>query len=154
MNETEIKETIIGTIHNYGETAAADIIWVRFIEPLQAELADRQVTIKHLRSKAEFDMPDEMRGRFHNGKCPEACDMVDGPCACGATHKVKEWLGKLVKDLTAAEKENEQLQAEVDKIMNEVYMRREETKNLRQEIRARRQWQKCPQCNKTFATQP
>ncbi len=51
-------------------------------------------------------MPVAMRGKFHNGRCPDACDMVDGPCACGATHKVKEWLGKLLKYLDIAKREN------------------------------------------------
>lgn len=62
---------------------------------LQAELADEKATVKHLRKKAEFDMPPEMHGRFHNGQCPDACDTIDGPCACGATHNAKEWISKL-----------------------------------------------------------
>ncbi len=76
---------------------------------LQEELTDKDATINHLRKKAEFDMPVEMRGHFHNGQCPDPCDMVDGPCACGATHNAKEWLGKLIKRI-------EQLQSKLDSV--------------------------------------
>lgn len=46
-------------------------------------------------------------------------------CTCG-------WEGKYLREKLAAEKDK--------------------NKRLRDEIQARRQWQKCPQCNKTFAT--
>ena len=65
------------------------------------QLADAQETIKHLRGKAEFDMPDDMRGKHFNA-CTDPCDMIDGPCACGAWHNVKEWLEKLLKYLGTA----------------------------------------------------
>ncbi len=74
---------------------------------IKTELADAQETIKRLRGKAEFSMPDDMRERFHNGQYPDACDMIDGPCACGAWHNVKEWLGKLLKYLDTAKRENQ-----------------------------------------------
>lgn len=45
----------------------------------------------------------------------------------------KEW--DKDKQIEQLEKENTQLQAEIDKVMNEVYMRREETKKLRKTIR-------------------
>ena len=64
---------------------------------LQVKLDNAKADIEHLRKKAEFDMPQEMQGRFHNGNCPDPCDMIDGPCACGAWHSAKEWIGKLVK---------------------------------------------------------
>ena len=68
----------------------------------EEKLTDTDATIKHLRAKAEFDMPVDMQGRFHNA-CTEPCDMIDGPCACGAWHSAKEWLGKLNKKLAKAE---------------------------------------------------
>ncbi len=73
----------------------------------ESQLVDRDATIKHLRGKAEFDMPPEMRGRFHNGRCPDACDMIDGPCACGASHRAKEWILKLAKQLADLRKQCE-----------------------------------------------
>jgi len=69
----------------------------KYIKQLTNKLADQKETIKYLRAKAEFDMPDCMRGQFRNGGCTDRCDMVDGPCACGATHNAKEWIVKLVK---------------------------------------------------------
>ena len=73
---------------------------------LKTKLADAQETIKYLWGKAEFDMPEDMRGKFHNGQCPDTCDMIDGLCACGVTHNVKEWLGKLNSKLNTAIEEN------------------------------------------------
>ena len=70
---------------------------------LQEELTDKDATINHLRKKAEFDMPSEMHGLFHNGGCTDPCDMMDGPCACGAWHNVKEWVGKLFKRIKQLE---------------------------------------------------
>ena len=61
---------------------------------------------KHLKGKAEFDMPAAMQGRFYHA-CTDSCDMIDGPCACGARHSAKEWVGKLNKTI-------EQLQAKLD----------------------------------------
>lgn len=75
---------------------------LQIIKQLQAQLADEKGTVKHLRKKAEFDMPDEMRERFHNGQCPDACDVIDGPCACGASHSAKEWISKLQAELNTA----------------------------------------------------
>lgn len=37
------------------------------------------------------DLPQELQGVYHNGQCPDACDMLDGPCACGASHHLEEW---------------------------------------------------------------
>ena len=70
------------------------------ISKLESELTDNDATIKHLRKKAEFDMPVDMRGLFHNGSCPDSCDMIDGPCACGASHNAKEWIAKLTKHIS------------------------------------------------------
>ncbi len=75
-------------------------------EQLKTQLAEAHTTIRHLRGKAEFDMPDDMRGKHFNA-CPDPCDMIDGPCACGAWHNAKEWLGKLNKKLDTAKKENQ-----------------------------------------------
>lgn len=35
-------------------------------------------------------MPHLAGFSFHNG-CREACDMADGPCACGAWHSLSCW---------------------------------------------------------------
>ena len=37
------------------------------------------------------NMPIEYIGKFYNGGCPDPCDMLSGPCACGASHKQEEW---------------------------------------------------------------
>lgn len=36
------------------------------------------------------NMPIEHVGKFYNA-CTDPCDMLQGPCACGATHKQEEW---------------------------------------------------------------
>ena len=37
-------------------------------------------------------MPEEHIGRFRNGRHnPDPCDMLSGPCACGAWHRQEEW---------------------------------------------------------------
>ncbi len=69
---------------------------LKVFKQLKAELDDKDKTIKHLKGKAEFDMPAIMRGRFQNA-CTDSCDMIDGPCACGAWHNAKEWIEKLAK---------------------------------------------------------
>ena len=35
-------------------------------------------------------MPSEYIGSYYNG-CSDPCDMLSGPCACGATHHQEEW---------------------------------------------------------------
>ncbi len=35
-------------------------------------------------------MPAKWLGQFYNA-CPDPCDMLSGPCACGATHHQEEW---------------------------------------------------------------
>jgi hypothetical protein len=65
------------------------------LQQAEKELADRDDTIKHLTKKAESGVPTDMRGHYYNGQCPDACDMIDGPCACGAWHSAKEWVEKL-----------------------------------------------------------
>lgn len=35
-------------------------------------------------------MPAEYIGQFRNA-CTDPCDMLQGPCACGATHHQEEW---------------------------------------------------------------
>ncbi len=39
-------------------------------------------------------MPKKYIGQFYNGS-NVACDMIIGPCACGATHDIEEWLDKI-----------------------------------------------------------
>ena len=41
------------------------------------------------------NLPEELIGEFYNGSCPDACDMIIGPCACGATHHLRDWFKKL-----------------------------------------------------------
>jgi len=36
-------------------------------------------------------MPKEWIGQYYNA-CNEPCDMLVGPCACGASHHIDEWL--------------------------------------------------------------
>lgn len=43
---------------------------------LRAELADKDNTIKHLKGKAEFDMPVNMQGLYSNA-CTDSCDMIE-----------------------------------------------------------------------------
>ena len=83
------------------------------IKQLQTKLTSKDATIKNLREKAEFDMPVDMQGCFHNGSCTDPCDMIDGPCACGAWHNAKEWIGKLIK-------RTKQLQAKLDKANDKI----------------------------------
>lgn len=35
-------------------------------------------------------MPDKYVGLFYNA-CTDPCDMLEGPCACGAWHHQAEW---------------------------------------------------------------
>jgi hypothetical protein len=46
-------------------------------------------------------MPTEWLGQFWNA-CTEPCDMLIGPCACGAWHHLYEW-PKDVRDAMIAE---------------------------------------------------
>ena len=36
-------------------------------------------------------MPVEWIGQYHNA-CTNPCDMLCGPCACGAWHHLDEWI--------------------------------------------------------------
>lgn len=38
-----------------------------------------------------IQMPASIYGRYHNGQITEPCDMIEGPCACGAWHHFYEW---------------------------------------------------------------
>lgn len=40
-------------------------------------------------------MPDEYIKHFKNGGTTEFCDMLQGPCACGASHHQGEWPDKI-----------------------------------------------------------
>ena len=48
---------------------------------------------------------------------------------------------------------DEPVRDHVDQLQAELTTAKEANKRLRDEIRARRQWQACPKCNKIFATQ-
>jgi hypothetical protein len=39
-------------------------------------------------------MPKEYLGKFYNA-CTDPCDMLQGPCACGAWHHQEEWPDKI-----------------------------------------------------------
>ena len=41
--------------------------------------------------------PVEWIGQYRNGGCTDPCDMISGPCACGATHHFDEWIIKRKK---------------------------------------------------------
>jgi len=41
-----------------------------------------------------ISMPKKYQGKFHNA-CTDACDMIIGPCACGAWHHIEDWKGKI-----------------------------------------------------------
>lgn len=43
-------------------------------------------------------MPPEYIGKFYNA-CTDPCDMLQGPCACGAWHHQKEWLDWLQEEV-------------------------------------------------------
>lgn len=46
-------------------------------------------------------MPDEYLN-IHNA-CTEPCDMVSGPCACGAWHSETDWRPEIVRAAKAAD---------------------------------------------------
>lgn len=73
---------------------------------IEKELAEAKESIKRLQGKAEFDMPVNMQGKHFNAGV-DSCDMIDGPCACGAWHNAKEWIEKLNIKLDFAKKENQ-----------------------------------------------
>ncbi|KKM77042.1 hypothetical protein LCGC14_1374100 [marine sediment metagenome] len=35
-------------------------------------------------------MPERFREKFFS-VCTEPCDFIEGPCACGTWHKLKDW---------------------------------------------------------------
>lgn len=43
-------------------------------------------------------MPKKFRDKFHNA-CTDACDMLVGPCACGAWHHVRDWPEKDIQHM-------------------------------------------------------
>lgn len=36
-------------------------------------------------------MPASILGRYRNGQTTEPCDMIEGPCVCGAWHHLYDW---------------------------------------------------------------
>lgn len=46
-------------------------------------------------------MPEEFLGKFFNA-CTDACDMLVGPCACGAWHHQEEWPDTLQMEIFGA----------------------------------------------------
>lgn len=44
-------------------------------------------------------VPEDRYGNHFNGRCPDACDMYIGPCACGAWHHVCDWSNDIIIDL-------------------------------------------------------
>lgn len=43
-------------------------------------------------------MPKKYLGQFYNA-CTEPCDMLQGPCACGAWHHQEEWPDEIQKEV-------------------------------------------------------
>ncbi|MHA1390539.1 MAG: hypothetical protein ACTSR9_19155 [Candidatus Thorarchaeota archaeon] len=41
-------------------------------------------------------LPQQLIGKFHNA-CTDPCDMVDGPCACGAAHHIQDWPDEVIE---------------------------------------------------------
>jgi hypothetical protein len=56
----------------------------------------------HSRANEIIAMPHSLFGLYHNGKTTEPCDMIEGPCACGAWHHFWEW-EEAVRDVVAKE---------------------------------------------------
>lgn len=48
-------------------------------------------------------MPSEKIGKYFNGQCPDACDMVEGPCACGAWHHLSQWPKEIQQEFEESE---------------------------------------------------
>ena len=44
-------------------------------------------------------MPESLQGKFFNA-CTEPCDFIEGPCACGAWHKLEDWTEEIRNSLT------------------------------------------------------
>lgn len=42
-------------------------------------------------------MPIDRIGDFFNGSCPDPCDMIKGPCVCGAWHHLRDWPTELLE---------------------------------------------------------
>ena len=67
-------------------------------------------------------IPKEWIGCFYNA-CTEPCDMLQGPCACGASHYLEEWTIRRKKlsnngwidSFKQLQAENEKLKAENNK---------------------------------------
>ena len=66
-------------------------------------LCDRLEAANKRAEKSEFNprlnmaFPVEWIGQYRNGDCTDPCDMISGPCACGATHHFDEWIIKRKK---------------------------------------------------------
>ena len=70
-------------------------------------------------------MPEELIGKFFNA-CTEPCDIINGPCACGAWHDIEDWVRRLINGV----KKVQQLQAELqtkDELLTQaaIYLRRQ-----------------------------
>jgi len=67
------------------------------------EACDRLEAANKRAEKSEFNprlnmaFPVEWIGQYRNGGCTDPCDMISGPCACGATHHFDEWIIKRKK---------------------------------------------------------
>lgn len=51
-------------------------------------------------------MPEPYLGKFFNA-CTEPCDMLQGPCACGAYHTQEEWPDNIQREVFGSIKQNE-----------------------------------------------
>lgn len=50
-------------------------------------------------------MPLEYLGKFYNA-CTDPCDMLQGPCACGAWHSQEEWPEDIQREVFGSIKES------------------------------------------------
>lgn len=57
---------------------------------MSVEVFPHRIIYLHPRSKLA-SWPREWMYRYYNGRTNEPCDMLVGPCACGAWHREHEW---------------------------------------------------------------
>lgn len=77
-------------------------------EKAEQQIAELQAEIELLKKDHIVPMPPEFF--FHNA-CSERCDMLVGPCACGAWHRADDFIEK-IKDLFTSLKTENQKQLE------------------------------------------
>ena len=87
----------------FGPKGFPQIMFKEMIKPDVMEACDRLEAANKRAEKSEFNprlnmaFPVEWIGQYRNGGCTDPCDMISGPCACGATHHFDEWIIKRKK---------------------------------------------------------